>query len=178
MLAISTLIGYSPERKNWEEHDATIFRSITPKYKKLCGVRARSTLFLSVFWNFDRGNSSKSKIWHHQLVRRYRINLELNLLRFLTKFPYSNGRKTSKNAPKIGQKTVFCDFDRGNSVLLSPNHFKSILWSTIGLGKFIRSVWCTEQKIAVRASTRWPPAPYHHIFVHLNVSFFVCFFAS
>ena len=123
-------------------------------------MRAKSTLFLSVFWNFDRGNSSKSKIWHHQLVRRYQINLEQNLLRFLTKFPYSNGQKTSKNAPKIGQKTVFCDFDRGNSVLLSPNHFKSILWSKIGIGKCIRSVWCTEQKIPVRASTKRNPYIY------------------
>ena len=86
-------------------------------------------------------------------MRRYRINLELNLLRFLTKFPYSNGQKTSKNAPKIGQKTVFCDFDRGNSVLLSPNHFKSILWSKIRLGKCIRSVWCTEQKIPVSSKS-------------------------
>ncbi len=58
----------------------------------------------------------------------------------------------AKKAPNR-PKTVFCDFDRGNWVLLSPKHFKSILWSKIRLGKGIRSVWCTEQKIPVSSKS-------------------------
>ena len=81
---LSIASGYSPERKNWEEHDATIFRLIRLKYKKLCGVRAKSTLFLSVFSIFGRGKIKRFSIFQKLMLKLYRVGFNTPLIRNLT----------------------------------------------------------------------------------------------
>ena len=107
--------GYFSERKNWEENDENIFRTIKSNHKKLWRMRAQKTLIYPVFRNFNRGKSHRFSKFFYQYVRLYLTSVWTNFGWLPMKLTGSKLRKTRFLGLFLDEKSVFPDFNRGNS---------------------------------------------------------------
>ena len=79
-------------------------------------MRAKKRKILPLFWIFTRGNPEIiAQFWCHH-VRLCLSYLHANFADMPTKLTYSKVQKTWFFGLFLAQKSVFCDFTRGNSV--------------------------------------------------------------
>ena len=106
--------GYVPERKNWEEHDASVFKLIRCNWKKLCGVNASNVQILLVFRKFCPKKLERFQKFLYQNICHVLINKCANFCGIVLRFTTSKVQKTPIFGlfwPIFGGKIDFSRFE-------------------------------------------------------------------